>query len=133
MPMARRVLVGLAGLCALVACFLFYSLVVTFSNWPWTTTERHESGTVMGFEIGASKLSSFENAIALQQQNQILALEIMDAPPSTYDERFKGTSLTTADFERVRSSNAWHVGLSGVNAWLILIFEGDRLARIERK
>lgn len=129
----KRALIGLAWLVVLVLCFLLYSLVMTFSNWPWTTTESHESGTVMGFEIGSSKLSSFENAITLQQQGQVLALELLDAPPTTYDEKFKGTDLARTDFDRVSTSNSWHVGLSGVNAWLILTFEGDRLARVERK
>ena len=129
----RHVVVGIGSLIALAVTFLTYSGAVTFSNWPWTRTETHTSEAVMGFEIGASKLACFQQAITLQQQGAILALSLVDAEPGTYDERFKGTDLSQADFDHVHSSDLWHLGLAGVNAWLLLSFEGDHLTRVERK
>lgn len=129
----RNVSVGLGLLVVLAVAFLMYSGAVTFSNWPWTKTETHTSGAVMGFEIGASKSSCFQQAIILEQQGEIRALHLVDAEPGTYHERFKGTNLTPADFDRVRSSDVWRLGLVGANAWLVLTFEDDKLARVERK
>lgn len=125
--------VGIGSLVAVAAAFLIYSGAVTFSNWPWTKTETHTSGAVMGFKIGESKLACFQQAIALQQKGEIRALRLADAERGTFDERFKGTDLSPADFDRVRASNVWRLGLVGVNAWLLLSFEDDRLARVERK
>lgn len=129
---SKNVIVGLASLMTVAVAFLTYSAMVTFSNWPWTKTEIDTSGTVMGFTIGASKFSCFEQAIVLEQQGEIRALHLVDAEPSTYNERFRGTSLSAVDFARVRSSNVWRLGLAGVNAWLLLTFEDEKLARIER-
>jgi len=129
----RNVVVGIGALIVLAVAFLTYSGAVTFSNPPWTKTEAHTSGTVMGFEIGASKFACFQQAIALEQRGEIRALDLVDSEPGTYGERFKGTDLTQADFDRVRSSNVWRLGLVGANAWLVLTFEEDNLARVERK
>lgn len=129
----RYVVVGLGSAIVLAVAFLTYSGSVTFSNWPWTKTETHTSGTPMGFKIGVSKLECFKQAIALEQQGEIRALHVVDAEPGTYDERFKGTDLALADYDRVRSSNVWRLGLVGVNAWLVLTFEDAHLTRVERK
>jgi len=128
----RNVVVGVGSAIVLAAAFLIYSGAVTFSNWPWTKTETHTSGTLMGFGIGASKLECFQQAIALEKQGEIRALQLVDAEPATYDERFKGTGLTQADYERVRSSNVWRLGLVGTNAWLVLTFDDDHLVQVER-
>jgi hypothetical protein len=87
----------------------------------------------MGFTTGASKFSSFRHAMVLEQQHEIRALHLVDTEPGTYDERFGGTDLSPVDFDRVRLSNVWSLGLVGENAWLVLAFEDDYLARIERK
>lgn len=130
---ARGVILAIGSAFVLSALFLIYSGAVTFSNWPWTKTEAHTSGTVMGFEIGKSQLSCFQHSIALEDEGEIRALHLVDAEPGTYEERFKGTNLTEADFERAKASNVWRLGLTGVNAWLLLTFEDERLARVERK
>jgi hypothetical protein len=129
----KGVVVAVAALVVLGVAFLIYSGAVTFSNWPWTRTEAHASGAVMGFEIGASKRYCFQRAMELEDEGEIRALNLVDAEPGTYDERFKGTNLTEADFERVKASNIWRLGLTGVNAWLLLTFEDDALVRVERK
>ncbi|HGY92294.1 MAG TPA: hypothetical protein ENK43_14080 [Planctomycetes bacterium] len=129
----KNVVIALGSLMVLAVAFLTYSGAVTFANWPWTKTEAHTSGVVMGFEIGASKSSCFQHAVALQGQGEIRALDLVDAEPGTYDERFNGTNLTREDFDRARLSNVWRLDLVGVNAWLLLTFEGDRLVRLERK
>jgi hypothetical protein len=129
----RNVILGLGSLIVVAVAFLTYSATVTFSNWPWTKTETHTSGAVMGFTIGASKSSCFQQAIVLEQQGEIRALHLVDAEPGTYDERFRGTNLSPADFDRVRLSNVWRLGLVGENAWLVLTFEDENLARIESK
>ena len=104
---------------------------MTFRNWPWTKTYR--SGTITGFWIGSSKLACFQRGIALEQEGQIVALGLLDEKPGTYEEEFKGTDLTEADFGTVRASKIWHLALAGENAWLLLFFEDEVLARIERK
>jgi len=129
----RNVVVGLGSMFILTLSFLIYSGAVTFSNWPWTKTETYTSGTVMGFSVGASKLSCFQQAIALQQKGEIRGLGLIEAEPGTYEEQFTGRDLTQADFDRARSSNAWHLGLTGVNGWLLLTFEDDLLVRVDRK
>ncbi len=129
----RNFTAGSASLLFLATAFLIYSGAVTFSNWPWTTTEIHTSGGVMGFEIGEAKLSCFQRTIALENKGEIRALGLVDAEPGTYEERFKGTDLTEADFDAARASNIWRLGLVGENAWLLLTFGDDRLTRIERK
>ncbi len=129
----RRVILVVGSAFVLAVLFLAYSGDVAFSNWPWTATETHTSGTVMGFEIGKSKLSCFRHSIALEDQGEIRALHLVDAEPGTYEDRFKGTDLTEADFARAKDSNVWRLGLTGANAWLLLTFEGGRLERVERK
>ncbi len=129
----KKLVIGAAALLVLALAFLMYSGAVTFSNWPWTRTATHTSGTVMGFEIGASKLSCFRHAKSLEQGGTIRALHLVDAEPSTYEEKFKGTDLTDADFEAARVSDLWRLGLTGANAWLLLTFDEDRLGRVERK
>lgn len=113
--------------------FAIYSGVVTFSNWPWTTTVTQTSGSVMGFEIGARKLDCFERAIVAQQEGEIRALRPVDVEAGTYEERFRGTDLVAADFVALQHSDVWRLGLVGKNAWLLLTFEGDRLKWVERK
>ena len=117
----------------LVFAFLGYSAVVTFSNWPWTKTGTFTSGALMGFEIGSSKLQCFQNAIALEREGRTQSLSLLDAEPTTYARKFKGTDLTDVDFGAARVSDFWKVGLAGENAWLLLFFEDEVLARIERK
>jgi hypothetical protein len=70
----------------------------------------------MGFEIGAFKLACFQRAIALEQEGETRALHLVDAEPGTYEERFKGTDLTDADFSAARASNIWRLGLTGEKA-----------------
>ena len=129
----RTVATGSALLLFVAIAFAIYSGAVTFSNWPWTTTVTHTSGSVMGFEIGASKSACFDRALLLQQEGDIQALHPVDVEPGTYEERFKGTDLTAADFGGVEQASVWRLGLVGKNAWLLLTFEEDRLKRVERK
>ena len=129
----RNVATGSAFVLFLAIAFAVYSGAVTFSNWPWTTTVAHTSGSVMGFEIGVSKSACFERALLLQQEGEIRALHPVDVEAGTYEDRFKGTDLTAADFGGVQRANVWRLSLAGKNAWLLLAFEEDRLKRVERK
>ena len=131
--LVKNVLLAAGSLLVLALGFLTYSGAVTFSNWPWTKTEIHTSGVLMGFKVGESKLSCFQHVIALENEGEIRALHLVDAEPGTYEERFKGTDLTEADFEAAEPSNIWRLGLAGENAWVLLTFEDDQLTKIERK
>ena len=131
--MIRNMAVGARGILLVVSTLLACSDGGPFSYWPWTTTETHSEGSVMGFEVAASKRACFDHAVALQRSGSVRALQLVDAVRGTYEEKFKGTGLSDADFAVVGESNLWHLGLTGDNAWLLLTFVDDRLALIERK
>lgn len=125
--------VGTAGALVAAAVFLAFSVVVTFTNWPWTTTERFTHGGVEGFEIGTSKKECFDRARQARREGTIRSLGLLDEPPMTYDEKYRGDEIELGDFDRVNASNQWHVALSRVNAWLVLDFHEDHLVSIEKK
>ena len=84
----------------------------------------------MGFLIGQSKADSFRHATHLQKEHKAEALTLMDVQDATVSEQFRIAGLTQADFERARLSNRWHIGISGVNAWLVLTFKDERLVEV---
>jgi hypothetical protein len=64
----------------------------------WQSTDVNRSGQVLDFAIGASKREIFDIAILNQADGQILDLVLIDEPPSTYDEKYKGIPITPATF-----------------------------------
>jgi len=118
---------------AAIAILLTYSAATNFSHWPWTSSREIRQGQVLGFAIGQTKEAAFRNAIDQQHDATITALRLLDAPPTTYDEKFKGFDLKPEDLHRVLPFDRWYVAISGRNAWLELTFEHDRIARIVEK
>jgi hypothetical protein len=107
----------------LAAAFIFVSC--------WQSTDVHQSGQVLDFAIGASKRQAFDAAIRNQKEGRILNLELIDDSPTTYDEKYKGTPIAPADFQRVASSDHWHIALPDCNCWLRLVFRDGKLDRID--
>lgn len=130
---AKRLLTGGGMLFATALGFVIYSGAVSFSNWPWTTTQSFTSGEVLGFQIGSTKEDCFQNAIRLERNGHARGLNLVDADVGTYEERFDGTELQFDDFTRVRLSNTWHLALTGENGWLLLEFDRERLRRISKR
>jgi hypothetical protein len=122
----------LAAMAIGLATFLTCSASLDFANWPWTASQEMRDG-VLGFEAGQTKKEALANAIERQRDNEIAALRLLDGPPATYKEKFKGFDLQPSDIEELSESDEWHVAISGRNAWLEVTFDGDRLARIVKK
>lgn len=118
-----------AGIVILLTC----SAATNFSHWPWTTSREIRDGQVLGFAIGQTKEVAFTNAINQQRDARIAALRLLDAPPTTYDEKFKGFDLKPEDLDRVLPFDRWYVAIKDRNAWLELTFEDGRIARIVEK
>jgi hypothetical protein len=76
-----KIAIGVGGHLVLLAGFFIFSVAVTFSNWPWTRTEIHTSGSIRGLRIGDSKRVCFERAMTLQRSGEVLALGLVDEEP----------------------------------------------------
>lgn len=113
---------------ALVVVLLLLTFV--FEDWPQRTIV-HRTGSVLGLEVGMSKEASFAAASDAQQESRATVLELMDEPPSTHAERFRGDPIVAGDLRRVTSSNQWYLGLPDRNAWLVIYFVDGHIDRIE--
>jgi hypothetical protein len=123
----------LLSVAAAIALLMTYSAATNFSHWPWTSSREISDGQALGFAVGQTKEAAFRNAIDQQQGERITALRLLDAPPTTYDEKFKGFDLKPEDLQRVLPFDRWYVAISDRNAWLELTFEDGRIARIVEK
>jgi hypothetical protein len=110
-----------------VALVLLTSLLVGC----WENLRVHESGIVEGFEVGASKAEVFDLAIQKQRAGQLRALSPLGLPPTTSAERYSGNPILPGDFEHVAVSDKWHLGRPECNCWFVLVFQENRLSRIE--
>ncbi len=124
------IIIGIS-LIALIT-FLFYSLSVTFANWPWTRSEEFLSGSYRGFAISSDKRKSFDRSIELQRGGAIRALTLLDAKPTTFAEMYRGAPIRESDFPRVSESDRWRLGLSECNCWLVLEFAHGQLSKLTR-
>ena len=97
----------------------------------WENRRVHEAGLVEGFEIGESKRDAFDQAIQKQKAGQIRALSLLGLPATTSAERYSGDPILPEDFERVSSSDEWHLGRPECNCWFLLVFRDGRLSRVE--
>ncbi len=128
----RNLLFGLLASVLIGAIFLFYSLVMNFSNWPWTRSQTVFGEEAFGFASGASKLETMIHAIEIQQGHKILAVIPLGLAPTTSAERFVGYPLSISDFDRLNPSDRWHIGIAGKNAWFVLEFNAGKLVKIKR-
>ena len=104
-------------------------VAVIFNDWPEKQV-THEESKVLDFKIGMSKVDAFQFAIESQHNNDITNLELMDAPPTTYNEKYKGDPINPEDFNSISFSNEWHLGIPNKNAWLTLHFKDETLIKI---
>jgi len=128
----RNLLFGLLGGVVVVSVFLFYSLVVNFSNWPWTRSQTVSGEAAFGFTFGASKRETMTYAIKIQQGRKILAVRPFDPTPMTYSERFIGYPLSISDFDRLEPFDRWNIRIADTSAWFVLEFKSGKLVKIER-
>ncbi len=127
-----RVIAGISIAGVAIILFLFYSLLVTFDNWPWTRTQSFTIGSYLGFTIQSDSRQSFDQAIELQRTGIIRALTLLDQRPTTYKNRYKGNPIQETDFEYVSKIGRWHLGLTDCNCWLILEFSDNKLKKLVR-
>ena len=106
-------------------------LVFLFPVGCWEKSKAFDDGTHYGFTVGESKRSCFDFVREAQTAGRVSALGLLDQPPGTYAERYKGYPVYPEDFARVEKVDRWKVGLTECNCWLVLSFEGDTLSRIE--
>ncbi len=118
----RLIIVSIIGIAIILAA-------VFFKDWPEKQV-IHKEGKVLNFEIGMSKANSFHFAIESQNNNDIVNLELLDAPPTTYDKKYKGVLINPEDFNSISFSNEWHLGIPNENAWLTLHFKDETLIQI---
>ena len=127
--MKRVILSTLAAVLAVIL-FFFYSLNVSFSNWPWTRRQVVSHGAYLDFQIGDSKEEVLKQAIVNQQAERVSGLYLLDQAPVPYKKQFRGIDLSMEDVTKVSVSNLWHTSIEGKNAWIHLSFEQDKLATI---
>lgn len=128
-----RTLKTLLAVAAGVVLFLVGSAATNFSTWPWTGSREVTDGAYLGFEVGQTKEEAFNNAIQQQQGTAITALRLLDAPPTSYREMFKGFDLQPSDLHRVLPFDQWYIAIADRNAWLEVTFENGRVVRIVEK